>query len=78
MGCQLVQPDGAEGGLEMLADLLGIVLDGQGLTADEILLDPDIEKFSHSQLAGHLVGTGIPRWTANCCSLSGKDTLRRL
>ena len=59
VGCQLVQPDGAESGLEVLSDLLGIVLDRQGLTADEILLDPGIEKISHSQLAGHLVGTGI-------------------
>ena len=61
MGRQLVQPDGAEGGFEVLADLLGIVLDRQGLAANEILLDPDIEEFPYGQLAGHLVGTGIYR-----------------
>ncbi len=59
MGVQLLQPDRSEGGLDINADILVIVLHCKWFYPSKIVMLPDIQPLPHSHFAGGGIGATV-------------------
>lgn len=59
IGIQCFQPDGAQGGLDVIADLICVGDYRKGLYASQVICGPEIQPLAHGDLAGLCVCAGI-------------------
>ena len=61
VGVQRLQLHRAQGGLDVVSDLVAVGTHGKGLYPAQVVRRPNIQPLTHSHLAGLLVCTGIQR-----------------